>query len=304
MATLLADNAYGTLGGALTTTDTTLNFTSGHGARFPTVTAPDVLYCCILNDNNILEEVIITAHTASADSCTITRAAGATTAKAWASGDRIEARLSKTALLSLNVASATTATNAGSAAVATNIAGGAAGAVVYQSATSTTAFVSGTASDVLMSQGTGAPIWTPRNSMNVGIASTATVALSIGNITVGTMFVGNSGTSTTTSDVYVEWLNYRIVQAGTMRCQFQLTCNSAGGNGFARIYKNGTAFGAERIDGDSNFTTYTEDLSFSSGETLQIFFKRDVATAAYVKDLMFGATTWITPPQPIPVGVR
>lgn len=96
MSTLFVDNAYGTLGSGLLTTDSALNFTAGHGARFPAVTAPDVLYCCILNSSNILEEVIITAHTSGADSCTITRAAGGTTAKAWNTGDRIEARLSTT----------------------------------------------------------------------------------------------------------------------------------------------------------------------------------------------------------------
>lgn len=98
MSTLLADNAYGTLAVGLATGDTALTFTSGHGARFPTVTAPDVLYCCILNTSNILEEVIITAHASGADTATITRAAGSTVAKVWNIGDRIEARLSKTAL--------------------------------------------------------------------------------------------------------------------------------------------------------------------------------------------------------------
>lgn len=98
MATLLADNAFGTLGSGLLTSDTTLNFTAGHGARFPAVTGADVLYCCILNASNILEEVIITAHAAAADSCTISRAAGSTTAKAWNAGDRIEARVSSASL--------------------------------------------------------------------------------------------------------------------------------------------------------------------------------------------------------------
>jgi hypothetical protein len=71
-----------------------LTFTTGHGARFPTVAAGQVLYCCILNANNILEEVKITAHTAGSDSATIVRAAGGTSAKVWTAGDLIQARAS------------------------------------------------------------------------------------------------------------------------------------------------------------------------------------------------------------------
>ena len=96
---VFADNAYGTLGAGLAIGDTTLNFTSGHGARFPAVTAGQSLYCCILNSSNVLEEIIVTAHTAGADTATITRAAGSTTARAWDAGDRIEARFSASAMV-------------------------------------------------------------------------------------------------------------------------------------------------------------------------------------------------------------
>jgi hypothetical protein len=94
---VLADNAYGTLASGLTASDTTLSFTAGHGARFPTVPAGSQLYCCILNSNNVLEEIIVTLHTAGSDTATISRAAGSTSAKAWNAGDRIEARLSSAA---------------------------------------------------------------------------------------------------------------------------------------------------------------------------------------------------------------
>ena len=95
----LADNAYGTLGGALASTASSITFTSGNGARFPAVAAGECLYVCLLNSNNVLEEIQITTHTASADTADVVRAVGATTAKAWNAGDRIEARLSSTAIL-------------------------------------------------------------------------------------------------------------------------------------------------------------------------------------------------------------
>lgn len=91
---IISDNAFGTIASGLSTSDTALAFTSGHGARFPVVAAGQALNCCILNANNVLEEVIVTAHVAGSDAATISRAANSTTAKAWSAGDRIEARIS------------------------------------------------------------------------------------------------------------------------------------------------------------------------------------------------------------------
>lgn len=96
--TVLADNAYGTIASGLAVGDTTLSFTTGHGARFPVVASPNVMYCCLINSTNILEEIKITAHASGSDSATIVRAMGGTSAKAWSAGDRIEARLSSTVL--------------------------------------------------------------------------------------------------------------------------------------------------------------------------------------------------------------
>lgn len=95
---VLVDNGYGTIGAALATGTTTLTFTTGHGARFPAVASGQVLMCCILNSNNILEEVAITLHAAGADSATMVRGQNGTTAKAWNAGDRIEARISSEVL--------------------------------------------------------------------------------------------------------------------------------------------------------------------------------------------------------------
>lgn len=91
---VLTDNGYGTLAAGIIPADTSISLATGHGARFPAVDAGQCLYLCILNANNVLEEVICTAHTAGADSFTVTRAANGTTAKAWQAGDRVEARAS------------------------------------------------------------------------------------------------------------------------------------------------------------------------------------------------------------------
>ena len=134
----LADNAYGTLGGALASTASSITFTSGHGARFPAVAAGECLYVCLLNSNNVLEEIQITTHTASADTADVVRAVGATTAKAWNAGDRIEARLSSTAILNkhadpLAVTGTGSSTIAGPLAVAKSLdlSGAAAGQIAF-----------------------------------------------------------------------------------------------------------------------------------------------------------------------------
>src|SRR5258706_16395794 len=100
-AVVLADNAYGTLNAAISTTDSAITLSAGHGARFPVVSTGSgaaSMYACLINSGNVLEEIKITAHTSASDVMIITRATGATTAKAWNVGDRIEARLSSSAL--------------------------------------------------------------------------------------------------------------------------------------------------------------------------------------------------------------
>lgn len=95
---VLGDGGFGTLGVGLAITDTALSFTAGQGARFPIVSVGQILSCCILNANNVIEEVNVTAHASGSDSATIVRACGATTAKVWNAGDRIEERLSSDVL--------------------------------------------------------------------------------------------------------------------------------------------------------------------------------------------------------------
>jgi len=128
--------------------------------------------------------------------------------------------------------------------------------------------------------------------------------LSFPRVAAGTDYVGNSGVLSTSATSPTEIANYRGIQGGTIRCQFKLTCNNAGGNGYARIYKNGAAFGTHRADTDNVYSTYTEDLDFAEGDTLQVFAYREVATLAYVKEIVFGADEWISPPVVLLIGER
>ncbi len=52
-AVVQVDNGYGTIGASLSTSDTALTFTSGHGARFPAVAAGQILHCVLINSTNV-----------------------------------------------------------------------------------------------------------------------------------------------------------------------------------------------------------------------------------------------------------
>jgi hypothetical protein len=111
---LFVDNVYGNLASGLTVGQTSISLVTGHGVRFPAVTAPQVLLATLLNTANILEQIHITAHSPASDTLTVTRGANGTTAKAWAAGDRIECRITSEVFKALF---------SGSPAVAVNIAG-------------------------------------------------------------------------------------------------------------------------------------------------------------------------------------
>lgn len=93
MAQLFRNNAFSALGSSLTNVATTLTVTTGHGDRFPAVTAPDFFHLTLQDASNNIEVVRVTARTAGADSMTITRAQEGTTARAWNIGDVVELRL-------------------------------------------------------------------------------------------------------------------------------------------------------------------------------------------------------------------
>ena len=86
-----ANNAYGTLSQGYSATDTNIVLTTGHGARFPTLTGSQYFFATLLDTSNNQEIVKVTARTN--DTLTIVRAQEATTARAFATNDRIELRI-------------------------------------------------------------------------------------------------------------------------------------------------------------------------------------------------------------------
>lgn len=92
MARVYANNALSTLASAITNVATTLDVQSGHGARFPSLTAPDVFRVTIDDGTNI-EVVEVTAR--STDTLTIVRGLEGTTGTGFSAGAKVELRWTK-----------------------------------------------------------------------------------------------------------------------------------------------------------------------------------------------------------------
>lgn len=86
------DTATGTLAADPGSGGTTLTLTTGHGARFPTIATGQQFRVRVEN-----EIMVVTAHTAAADTMTVTRGAEGTTAAAHAIGTNADMVLTKAA---------------------------------------------------------------------------------------------------------------------------------------------------------------------------------------------------------------
>lgn len=84
------NNAHGTLAGDINNSVTTINLSSGQGAKFPSLSAGEYFYGTLIAVDNTTEIVKVTAR--SSDALTVTRAQDNTSASAFSTGDRFELR--------------------------------------------------------------------------------------------------------------------------------------------------------------------------------------------------------------------
>ena len=112
MVIKFANNASATLASGITNTQTSLSVSTGQGALFPALLAGEYFYATLVDPSNNIEVVKVTAR--SGDAFTIVRGQDSTTARTYASGDKIEVRLSAAGLAAIQqeaVDGATAATN-------------------------------------------------------------------------------------------------------------------------------------------------------------------------------------------------
>jgi hypothetical protein len=91
MAIQFANNAYSTLASGITNSATSITLTTGEGARFPALTGSNYFLATLIDASNNLE--IVKCTTRSTDVLTVVRAQESTTGRAYATGDRIELRI-------------------------------------------------------------------------------------------------------------------------------------------------------------------------------------------------------------------
>jgi hypothetical protein len=107
------NNSESTLAAGISAAALSLTVQAGHGARFPTIVAPDYFYGTLVDVAGVREVVKVTAHAVGTDVFTIERAAdaiqnGTPTAYAFLSGDRFQARLPAAAIMAPDATSSDT----------------------------------------------------------------------------------------------------------------------------------------------------------------------------------------------------
>ncbi|MFA5130433.1 MAG: hypothetical protein WC477_06010 [Patescibacteria group bacterium] len=104
-----------------------------------------------------------------------------------------------------------------------------------------------------------------------GLAGTLNNAMSAGTTLVG--YESMLTSTATTSTTYVKLHDWTINFNGTYRTNFALKTSTATRTAYATIYKNGTAFGTERITNSESGLGCQEDLAFAQGDEMAIYAK-------------------------------
>jgi len=150
MSVKFANNAHSTLASSVSTSATSITVASGHGARFPSLSGSEFFYATLIDTSNNLEIVKVTAR--STDVLTATRAQESTSARAFASGDRIELRVTAQGLVDATTIQADQVVNSMIATDAVN-----ADSIVANAVTASELNISGngTAGQAVLSDGDG-----------------------------------------------------------------------------------------------------------------------------------------------------
>lgn len=97
MGIKFANSAFATLAAGINSSVTSITLTTGQGARFPSLAGGDYFFATLIDTSNNLEIVKCTAR--STDVLTVVRGQESTTARAFATGDRIELRVTAQGLV-------------------------------------------------------------------------------------------------------------------------------------------------------------------------------------------------------------
>lgn len=139
-----------------------------------------------------------------------------------------------------------------------------------------------------------------------GNAATCTTASSIvaPTVTAGTLYQGDpSGNLSTVATTYTVMVQRRVYATGTVRVIWSLQSGDGTNTVYGRIYKNGTAVGTERSTTSGTAVTYTDDISVSSGDVLQLYLRQGGSGVSSTGNFIAIGTSANTP-WPIVTNVR
>jgi hypothetical protein len=97
MGIKFANSAFATLAAGINSSVTSITLTTGQGARFPSLAGGDYFFATLIDTSNNLEIVKCTAR--ATDVLTVVRGQESTTARSFATGDRIELRVTAQGLV-------------------------------------------------------------------------------------------------------------------------------------------------------------------------------------------------------------
>jgi len=201
MAQKFANAARASLASSIVSGDTTITIASG-GSLFPEIASPDFARA-VLQDESGIEIVLITAHTASSTSFTVTRAQESTTARSFAAGSIFGIRVTAadmTGITTLGTGVSTFLATPSSANLRTALTDetGTGSAVFATSPTLVTPIL-GTPTSGTLTNATGLPISTGVSGLGTGVATALAVNVGSAGAPVvdgGALGTPSSGTLT------------------------------------------------------------------------------------------------------------
>ena len=201
MAQKFANAARAVLASSIVSGDTTITISSG-GSLFPEIASPDFARA-VLQDESGIEIVLITAHTASANSFTVTRAQESTTARSFAAGSIFGIRVTAadmTGITTLGTGVSTFLATPSSANLRTALTDETGtGSAVFATSPTLVTPVLGTPSSGTLTSCTGLPISSGVSGLGTGVATA--LAVNVGSagapvVNGGALGTPSSGTLT------------------------------------------------------------------------------------------------------------
>lgn len=104
----------------------------------------------------------------------------------------------------------------------------------------------------------------------VGIAAIPTDQLFSVDLSDVEIAAANTDKATTTTS-YIKCKEIEVFIPGTYRITFEMASGGAAIDAYAKIYKNGVAYGTERINDTQSYVLYSEDLAFTFGDLIQLY---------------------------------